>query len=380
MKKILIFSLAYYPLGGESEQAIKEITDRLEDFDFYLITNKYEADWPDQEKIGKVNVYRVGRGHNLDKYLYLWRVLALAAKLQQSIRFDFVWSITPVETGLAALFFKYRSKVPYLLTDQSADDDQVLQKKIHWYDFYHSLVYRRAKYTQVISKALGRRSRQMGNQGEIYLIPNGVDLNLFQPRMATAEKDSLRDELGIIASDLVLITRVELMTQNNLDDLIKALNFLIYKSGVPAVLIISGAGPEEYKLISWAESVAVSDQILLPGEQEPEQWARYLVVADIFIQAGGAKNMASALPQAMAMGLPSIAVSAGAAADIVIEGETGLFYQPRNPASIALAVEKYARDRDLYQRIRDKAQKMVTEKYSWETVAKKMGQIFKEKM
>lgn len=380
MKKILIFSLNYYPLAGASEKAVQEITNRLPDFDYYLITNKYKPNWPSQEQVGSIKVYRLGRGSNIDKYLYLWRAIAMAAKLQQTIRFDFIWSIGPLETGLAALFFKYRSKVPYLLSDHSSDDDNILQKKIHWYNFYHSRVYRQAKYTQVISKSLGRRSRQMGNQGEIYLIPNGIDLQVFQPRMSAAEQDSLRGELGIVAGDLVLISRAELISQNHWENLIKALNFLIYKSGIPAVLIISGSGPEEYRLMSLAERIGVSDQVLLLGDQDSRQWARYLEIADIFIQVGGAKSPTSVLLEAMAIGVPGVVPLAGVATDFLIEGETGLFYQPGNAASIALAVEKYAHDRDLYQRIKNKAQKMVQEKYSWDTIAKKMGQMFAEKM
>jgi len=62
-KKILIFSLAYYPkhIGG-AEVAIKEITDRLspEDYEFHLVCNRYDSTLPKKEKIGGVMVYRIG--------------------------------------------------------------------------------------------------------------------------------------------------------------------------------------------------------------------------------------------------------------------------------------------------------------------------------
>ena len=38
MKRVLIFSLAYYPHVGGAEIALKEITDEISDIEFHLIT------------------------------------------------------------------------------------------------------------------------------------------------------------------------------------------------------------------------------------------------------------------------------------------------------------------------------------------------------
>ena len=45
MKRVLIFSLAYYPHVGGAEVAIKEITDRLasRDMEFHLIAMRMDA-------------------------------------------------------------------------------------------------------------------------------------------------------------------------------------------------------------------------------------------------------------------------------------------------------------------------------------------------
>ena len=52
VKKILIFSLAYYPnFVGGAEVAIKEITDRLspEEFEFHLVTLRFDSSLPKTE-------------------------------------------------------------------------------------------------------------------------------------------------------------------------------------------------------------------------------------------------------------------------------------------------------------------------------------------
>jgi len=380
MKKILIFSLAYYPLVGGAEIAVKEITDRLADFDYYMITNRFSADWPAKEKLGRINIFRVGNGRKIDKYLYPWRALALAKKLHKTIRFDFSWSIMPFYAGLAALFFRYGSKVPYLLTDQSGDSDEFLKKRTWFWEFYYKRIYRRAKYTQVISKYLGQRSRQMGYKGEIFLVPNGVDLNIFREKLSPEEKSARRKELGIAPNETFLVTTSRLAMKNGLDDLIKAMNFMIYKMGLGVKLVILGKGPNEKMLKDLAESQGVGDQVLFLGHRDYKELPIYVEAADIFIRPSLSEGLGNSFLEAMAVGTPIIATPVGGIPDFLTADETGLFCQVRNPASIAQAVEKYVNNPDLYQKIKEQGQKLVLEKYSWDNVAKKMNKIFTEKM
>jgi len=61
MKKILIFSLAYYPNAvSGAEGAIKEITDRINDIEFHMITLRFMREHPSEELFGNVHVHRVG--------------------------------------------------------------------------------------------------------------------------------------------------------------------------------------------------------------------------------------------------------------------------------------------------------------------------------
>ena len=76
MKKILIFSLVYYPryIGG-AEVAIKEITDRISpsDIEFDMVTLRSHKDLPKAEKIGNVNVYRVGLlNHKKNHFIFIF--------------------------------------------------------------------------------------------------------------------------------------------------------------------------------------------------------------------------------------------------------------------------------------------------------------------
>src|ERR1700741_5145738 len=62
MKRILIFSLTYHPFIGGAEVAIKEITDRInpDEYEFDMITLRFDSRLPEVERIGNVTVHRIG--------------------------------------------------------------------------------------------------------------------------------------------------------------------------------------------------------------------------------------------------------------------------------------------------------------------------------
>ena len=58
--QILVFSTSYLPMTGGAELALQNLTDRLPDMSFNLITGHYNSELPPRERLGNVNVFRVG--------------------------------------------------------------------------------------------------------------------------------------------------------------------------------------------------------------------------------------------------------------------------------------------------------------------------------
>ena len=67
--KILILSSAYLPLIGGSELAIKNITERLLDFEFDLITARLDKETAEYERISNVSMFRVGGSLSLATFI-----------------------------------------------------------------------------------------------------------------------------------------------------------------------------------------------------------------------------------------------------------------------------------------------------------------------
>src|SRR3989344_4045518 len=115
-KNVLIFSTAYLPLIGGAELAVKEITDRLPEYRFFLITSRMNRQLPKSEKIGNVEVYRVGFGFSFDKYLLPIFGFLKAKSFLKANNFNLIWAIMASYGGIAAwLTKKFYQKVPFLL-------------------------------------------------------------------------------------------------------------------------------------------------------------------------------------------------------------------------------------------------------------------------
>ena len=93
-KKILIFSLAYFPHVGGAEIAVKEITDRIspDDFLFDMVTQKFNSTNPSFERIGNINIYRIGSSNTVfQKLFFPFRAFMKARSLHHKNHYDLVF-------------------------------------------------------------------------------------------------------------------------------------------------------------------------------------------------------------------------------------------------------------------------------------------------
>ncbi len=198
MKKILIFSTAYFPFVGGAELAVKEITDRLGSEKFSargvrlpdgqgpalgwdMITARINRKLPKFEKIGNVNVYRFGFGiPKCDKYLLAFWGHCFGRKLHKKNQYCAIWSIMASYGGFAALAFKKKNpKVPFLLTLQEGDDPEYIEQRVGFLKSRFREIFKKADYIQCISNFLADWARKNGAKCPIEVVPNGVDYGKF---------------------------------------------------------------------------------------------------------------------------------------------------------------------------------------------------------
>ncbi|MEK7116803.1 MAG: glycosyltransferase family 4 protein [Patescibacteria group bacterium] len=375
-KKILIFSTAYYPFVGGAEIAIKEITDRISDVQFDLITARFKRDLPKIQKIGNVNVFRLGIGIPiLDKLILPFWGAFFALNLNNKNHYDFYWCIMATFASGAAYIaniLKFWKPVPIILTLQEGDSEEHFKNR--WLGLINlswKLALKRTKILTVISSYLAERVRKFGYKGKTYIIPNGVDVEKFKIEILKEEKIKMREELGLEESDIALITTSRLVIKNGVGDVIKALVELPEN----IKFVILGEGELRKNLEELVKKLNVSGKVIFKGFVSHDYMPKYLKACDIFIRPSLSEGMGNSFIEAMAAGIPVIGTAVGGIVDFIKEGDTGYFCQPENPDSIAGAVEKIINDSQKNQIIKN-AYNMVVQKYDWNLIAKNIEKVF----
>ncbi|KKR35579.1 MAG: Glycosyltransferase [Parcubacteria group bacterium GW2011_GWC2_40_10] len=380
-KRVLIFSTAYYPFVGGAEVAVKEITDRLSrDFEFDLITGRFNRDLPAVEKIGAVTVYRVGIGRTMfDKLVLPFRGAFLARKLNKRFNYYCLWGVMVTFGSGAGYLFNIlqgltgKKKVPIILTLQEGDSENHLQYKwggliaLSW-----RLALGQTSFLTGISNFLLNRAKKHGYGGRFALVPNGVDLAVFSQEVGPRTREEIRIRLGKKSGDIFLVTSGRLTHKNGVDDVISALVSLPKHIS----FIIIGKGDGGIELQKEANKLGVADRVKFLGFLSYKDIPKYFAVGDIFIRPSRSEGFGNSFIEAMASGLPVIATPVGGIPDFIDDRETGVFCSPDCPQSIVKAVNSLLENESLRKRVVGKAYARVNERYGWDNIASQMKTVF----
>jgi len=375
-KRILIFSLVYYPrFVAGAEVAVKEITDRIapSEIEFDMITLN-GGDEPATEKIGNVTVHRLFRKVGMfQKLMFPFTAFSAATILHRRRKYDATWSIMANFAGFAALFFKLtHPSVSFILTLQEGDPFDHIKKRVGILYPVFKMIFRKADQISALSKYLADWAKAMGAKCPVTVIPNGVDYNMFSRENTAEESQTIKSALGKKENDVFLITTSRLVAKNAAGDIIRALQYLA--SNVKFLVV--GQGEEDAMLKDLAKRLKLTSRVIFLGFVPHAEMIKYLHISDIFVRPSLSEGLGNSFPEAMAAGLPVIATPVGGILDFLVDGETGLFCEVKNPRSIAQKVEKLIKDRESREYIVSNARKMVEEKYQWREISERMKSIF----
>ena len=395
MKRILIFSLTYHPYVGGAEVAIKEITDRLspDEYEFHMITLRFNSALPEVERVGNILVHRIGfttdnprvsdRAMPLKlKIAKLLFPLTAALKAQQLYKvksYDAIWGMMANYAGFAALFFKYsHPRTPYLLELQDGRVFEEMKRRqpvLHLLWWLYKKIYMRADMIKAISHFIEREVRAIGYEGKVVVIPNAVDVAKFSAPVAEDGLIELKQKIGKKMGDVFLFTASRLVLSRGVEDTIRALQFL----SANVKLLVAGAGEDQEKLEQIADETDVRERVIFLGHIDHAQLPAYYKIADIFVRPSLIEGFGNAFVEAFAAGVPVVATRVGGIPDFLFDPEqnpdfepTGVFCEVQNPESIARAVEKYMNDPALTARVIKNAKELAAQKYDWNLIAEDM--------
>lgn len=391
MKKILIFSLAYYPkhVGG-AEVAIKEITDRIprDDIEFHMVCLRFDATLPRVEQVGNILVHRIGPVRtnptmvdlkrwplHLNKHLYQFYAPLVALWLHRKYRYDAAWAMMAHSCGVPVALFHQLTGVPFVQTLQEGDPPEYIERLARpvWPLFKRA--FTRAAVIQTISTFLAQWAKRMGATCPIEVVPNAVNTKHFSREIPHDELEKERARIGRREGDTVLVTTSRLVHKNAIDDVIRALPHL----PTSVKFVVYGIGPDEEKLKLLAREVGVEGRVRFEGQIGHADMPRALKACDIFIRPSRSEGMGNSFVEAMAAELPVIATQEGGIADLLFDEKknpdkptTGWAVRKDTPEDIADAVRDILARPEKVREVVQTAKKFAFEKYDWDLIAKDM--------
>ena len=186
-----------------------------------------------------------------------------------------------------------------------------------------------------ISRALSVKAK-----AAMVKIAPGIDTTHFSPQPSAVQ---LRSSLGL-TDKKVIVSVGRLVHRKGQDSLISAMPEILQRHPDAHILMV-GAGPYREHLEKLVADLKLESAITFIGRIQHDELPRYICVGDIFAMPSRSRlagleveGLGIVYLEASACELPVIAGKSGGAPDAVLEGETGITVDGRNPTEIAQAV------------------------------------------
>ena len=217
--------------------------------------------------------------------------------------------------------------------------------------------------------------KSYGIENRIEVIPNAIHLASFKEenelkRLEIKKKYNLKED------DKIILYVGRIAWEKSIDKIIEALA-IIKRKGISKVkFLLVGKGPAMDELRQLVQSLGVEEEVIFTGAVSNEEIQHYYKIAYLFTIASTSESFGIVIIEALASGIPVLAVRAPGAVDILTNGVDGWLTED-NVAQFANALEKLIREPELRERLSQGTLK-TSEKYSINVISERMLNLYRE--
>lgn len=337
------------------------------------LSKKWKAysEIPEQDDIDGIPVY-------YPKYLHYPKGLFFAswgkrmyrgirdtvAKIHKEFPFDIIHAHVALPSGNAASMLARDFGCPFVVTIHGQDFFYTIQRgrKLHRVIYE---TFRSSKAVMLVSKKLKDIGEESFPQekSKFVVISNGVNPDALEPSPRIDDKES-EDGSQTILSVSYLIPR------KGIDINIRAIKKLVRKYPKLKYIVVGDGRQREY-LENLAKDLGLKKHVVFVGLVDHKTALNYMKKCDIFSLPSWNEAFGVVYVEAMACGKPVIGCRGEGIEDFVKDKVHGLLVQPKDPDSLAEAMDFLLSHQEEREKIGECAQKLVFEKYTWAENAEK---------
>lgn len=305
--------------------------------------------------------------------------VGLAWRRLKEFQPDVIHTHTPFSVGWEAVWAAKQLKNPLIGTHHTFYDhylkhikaDFGWMKKFSWR--YTNLYYNFCDLVLSPSQSLAETMTANGLKKPVAVLRNPIETNIFKPA-AENEKAALIKEFGL-KGKLTLTYAGRVSYEKSIDRVIEAFALAAPKNS-EMELLIAGGGPDLDKLKKLTGRLGLTSRIIFTGGLDRlSGFRRALQASDIFVTASKSENMPMTVIEAMACGLPIVAVGEKGLLELVKTGVNGELVPADNPAALAEKLLALAADRDRLGKY-GRSSRDLADAYSTETISEQLENLY----
>lgn len=235
--------------------------------------------------------------------------------------------------------------------------------------FLIQILLRTADTVCVLTPWWRERLLGAGVTGRIAIIPNPLPQNLVEAAQKPVGEDADRDDRRV----LNVLAMARLVSGKGFDVAIRAFALLPATFG----LTIAGDGPLRHELERLAQELGLQDRVRFVGWAAGNEKERLLREADIFCLPSTYDAFPMSMVEAMAYGVPVVAVKWGGIPDMVADGKTGILVDRPDPGAIAEAMKRLS-DKTVRLSMGREGKRWILDLSSPQRVALQLSQVISE--
>lgn len=218
-----------------------------------------------------------------------------------------------------------------------------------------------------VSNAVKEHAISLGAPPDnVIVVPNGVDLDEFKPREKSRDNPD-----GV--KRVVFVGR--LIFNKGAQYLVEAAPMILARHPNTEFIIV-GDGPMKIDLKKQAEELGVYHAFKFLGTVPSVQ--EILKECDVFVRPSLTEGMPLTVLEAMACSLPIIATRVAGTPEILINNETGILVDAKDPKQLAKSVLRVIYDNELSRSLGREARRFVEGHHNWDETAKNTLRIYTE--
>jgi glycosyltransferase involved in cell wall biosynthesis len=202
-------------------------------------------------------------------------------------------------------------------------------------------------------------------------VHNSIDLNEFDNAIQGSRKDSVIKE-----NDGPAIVYIANLTPVKGQEYYLRAAAQVLKNH-RALFYVVGSGPRRQYLEELAHRLRIEKNVVFTGRiQWPEIYPFLSNVADICVSSSVSENFPFYILECMAAGKPIVATNVGGVHEAVIDGVNGFLVPPKDPTSLAQAIQALINDPGRAREMGSMGRRLVEQKYSMDVTTKKLNDVY----